>query len=285
MISALSLLAVTLVRLGLQWLPLPPTAVSRGRPHFQGHLDHPLSLEGEDEVGQLGQAFEGMRVSLKARLDELNGLLAVSQGVASTLEFESAIRPVLGAALRTGACSARVALNPAMVPDLEGESGPAGFGMGPANHLYSELDEQLMALTRQQERIVLASLNRARLIRFAADSPRPGALIALALRHENQYYGVLWVAYDEPHNFPEDEIRFLTTLAGQTALAAANSRLYMNAEIGRQRLAAILASTPDPVLVTDQQNELLLANPAAWRCSAWASNGRKASRSRTSSPG
>jgi PAS domain S-box-containing protein len=30
-------------------------------------------------------------------------------------------------------------------------------------------------------------------------------------------------------------------------------------------LAAILASTPDPVLVIDQQNRLLLSNPAAWR--------------------
>jgi signal transduction histidine kinase len=34
--------------------------------------------------------------------------------------------------------------------------------------------------------------------------------------------------------------------------------------VGRQRLAAILASTPDPVLVTDQRNRLLLSNPAAW---------------------
>jgi signal transduction histidine kinase len=34
-------------------------------------------------------------------------------------------------------------------------------------------------------------------------------------------------------------------------------------EISRQRLAAILASTSDPVLVTDQENRLILANPAA----------------------
>jgi PAS domain-containing protein len=57
----------------------------------------------------------------------------------------------------------------------------------------------------------------------------------------------------------------MATLASQAAVAAANARLFTNAEIGRQRLAAILASTPDPVLVTDQQNRLFLANPAAWR--------------------
>ncbi len=48
-------------------------------------------------------------------------------------------------------------------------------------------------------------------------------------------------------------------------MAAANSRLFLNAEIGRQRLAAVLASSPDPVLVIDQRNHLILANPAAWQ--------------------
>jgi PAS domain S-box-containing protein len=52
-------------------------------------------------------------------------------------------------------------------------------------------------------------------------------------------------------------------LAGQAALAASNAHLFMTAEIGRQRLAAILASTPDPVLVTDHRDRLLLLNPAA----------------------
>ena len=89
--------------------------------------------------------------------------------------------------------------------------------------------------------------------------------MALALHHENLYYGSLWVAYDRPHKFLEDEIRFLTTLAGQASLAAANATLYLSAEIGRQQLAAILASTPDPVLVTDRRNRLLLANPVAWQ--------------------
>jgi PAS domain S-box-containing protein len=89
--------------------------------------------------------------------------------------------------------------------------------------------------------------------------------MGVSLRHEGQFYGAMWVAYDQAHTFSEEEVRFLVTLAGQAAIAAANARLFLNAEIGRQRLSAILASTPDPVLVTDQQNRLLLANPAVWR--------------------
>jgi PAS domain S-box-containing protein len=57
----------------------------------------------------------------------------------------------------------------------------------------------------------------------------------------------------------------MITLGGQAALAAANARLFLTAEIGRQRLESILASSPDPILVTDQRDQLLLANPAAWQ--------------------
>jgi len=73
----------------------------------------------------------------------------------------------------------------------------------------------------------------------------------------------MWVAFDELHKFTDDEIRFLTTLSGQAALAIANSRLFAAAEIGRQRLEAVLNSAPEPILVFDEQMNLLLLNPAA----------------------
>ena len=39
-------------------------------------------------------------------------------------------------------------------------------------------------------------------------------------------------------------------------------RLFASSDVGRQRLQAVLDSTPDPVLVFDQKNRLLLINPA-----------------------
>jgi PAS domain S-box-containing protein len=65
-----------------------------------------------------------------------------------------------------------------------------------------------------------------------------------------------------------DEVGQLTTsFEGMRVSLAAHlaevDRLLSAAEVGRQRLSAILASTPDPVLVTDSENHLLLANPAA----------------------
>ena len=83
------------------------------------------------------------------------------------------------------------------------------------------------------------------------------------MRHENRYYGVLWAAYNKQHVFSEADIRFISTLASQAALAVANIRLFLTVEVSRRQLEAILNSTPDPVLVTDASNRLILANPAA----------------------
>jgi PAS domain S-box-containing protein len=229
-----------------------------------GQLDSPLAIDGNDEVGQLRHAFENMRSSLKARLDELNRLLQVSRGVASSLEFEESVKPVMEAALSTGASAVRVVLSPEALPEMKGGSAPVTrFGLGRGNEQLAYMDDQILPMTRQKERVALNNLGRVRLLTFPPNAPRPEALLALPLHHENMFYGALWLAYEKPHQFSEDEIRFMTTIAGQAALASANSQLFANAEIGRQRLAAILNSTPDPVLVTDYQGRLLLANPAA----------------------
>lgn len=266
MIVLLTLLATLLVRLSLSVVThsLEKLTGEAGR-LAEGRLDRPISVESADEVGQLGRAFEQMRISLKARLDELNRLLLVSQGVASSLEIGEAIQPVLESALASGS-AVRVVLTPAVLPELDGKvSAPISFGQGPSGNLYRDLDEQILALTRQQDRLVLSNLYRPRLLNLAPGAPHPESLMAVALKHENNYYGALWVAYDQPHNFSEEEVRFLATLGGQAALAAANARLFMTAEIGRRRLDSILASSPDPMLVIDQRDCLLLANPAAWQ--------------------
>ena len=88
-------------------------------------------------------------------------------------------------------------------------------------------------------------------------------MLAIALRHENRYYGVMWASFEQTRNFSDAEVRFVTTLAGQASLAVANAQLFLNVEVARRQLEAIINSTPDPVLVTDQRNRLLLANRAA----------------------
>ena len=206
-----------------------------------------------------------MQLSLIARLAELNRLLQVSQGVAASLEISDAIYPILEAAYNEEACLASVIL----VDEISAVNDPEvtdKLGIGPAYQLYSNLDNEIIALTRQRGLVALGNLTRGRALGKASNSAHPGAIIAVALRHEAHFYGALWVAYDNPKIFSKEEISFMDTLAGEAAMAAANAHLYSTAEAGRRRLEAILASTPDPVLVTDQNKHLLLSNQAARHC-------------------
>jgi len=226
-----------------------------------GKLDRPLDTDGSDELGELRRAFEQMRVSLQARLQDLNRLLTASQGVASSLTLGDALRPVLEAVIANGASSARIVLMREMLPTLV--EMPLRFADGLEQDVYMHLDQQILALTEQQERLVMATLSRTRNLVLDPNLPHPESLIAIALRHENLYYGVLWAAYNKQRVFTEADVRFISTLASQAALAVANIRLFLTVEVSRRQLEAILKSTPDPVLVTDASNRLILANPAA----------------------
>lgn len=263
MIFVLALVALVSLRLGLRVVTgsLQGLALEADR-IAQGRLDHPLQAEGVDELGQLRRAFEQMRHSLRARLDELNRLLVVSQGVASSLEMREALRPVLEAVLASGANSARVVLSPAILPETPIEL-PSRFALGPGMNLYAHLDERILPLAEKQERLVISNPSRMRDLAFEPQRPQPASLLAVALRHESRYYGVMWAAYEKPRTFTDSDVRFMTTLAGQAALAVANAHLFLSVEVGRRQLEAILNSTPDPVLVTDPRDHLLLANRAA----------------------
>ncbi len=271
-VLALALAAAVLLRLSLRSLTSSLQGLSIEAARIaRGQLDQPLEPGGMDEVGQLGRAFEQMRLSMQTRLEELNQLLLVSQGVASTLDIEGAVQPILEAVLASGASSVRVA----MLPAAQLQDGPPlQLALGPSKDQYAWLDGTILERVQKQGRLVYDNLAHFHTLDLPTTGPRPEALVAVSLYHEKRYYGALWAAYDQPHPFAEEDLRFLSTLAGQAALAAANARLFRTAEVGRQRLAAILASSPDPVLVTDQDNRLILANPAAKRAlgavSGWA---------------
>jgi len=226
-----------------------------------GKLDRPLSTHGEDEVGEMRRSFEQMRVNLQARLNELNRLLTASQGVASSLKLNEALEPILKAVTDSGASSARIILVREMIPSPVEIT--VRFANGPEKDTYMHLDQQILSLTEEQERLVMAVLTRTRGLDLDPNLANPESLIALAIRHEGRYYGVLWAGYKTQHVFNESDIRFVSTLASQAALAVANIRLFLTVEASRRQLEAILNSTPDPVLVTDASNRLILANPAA----------------------
>jgi PAS domain S-box-containing protein len=226
----------------------------------QGDLEGAIDISGEDEVAQLGDTFEKMRVRLRDRLHDLSLLFETAQKVSATLDLERGVVPILEGALveSAGSIARFVVLG-------EGDRPQRVFSVGKTSENVKNLDRGLArVLTRRVYPLVVqdlarsnqASLQEVRTLRSMA---------ALPVKSQERPVAVLWVGADRPHVFDEAKVSFLSTLASQAAVLMENARLFRTAEGGRQRLAAILASTHDAILVTDAGGRLIMTNPAAQR--------------------
>ncbi len=213
----------------------------------------------DDEIGQLNQAFYQMYQSRNKRLNELSLLLGVSHEVSANMDVKRGVAAILRGALRgTGATGARaVVLNPS-------GSYPLQYGEGPSAKKMGVWDRQLMTQLRHTDGLVLSSPAEIRkALGLAETAVLPvSSFIAIPLHSHDRFLGILWMGYPHPHTFDQTERDLLQTLAGQAAVLVENARLFATAEGGRRRLAAVLASTSDAVIVTDQTNRILLVNRA-----------------------
>jgi PAS domain S-box-containing protein len=199
----------------------------------EGQLDHQVAVTGEDEVGQLGHAFESMRLSLKDRLDDLS------------LQATEA------------RCTRLILLDQRRDPQVV-------MAQGADSGYVTALDRAMARLGRTSEPVAIENVASAKCpIEPDVIGPDIQAFITVPVRSKDHYVGVMWLGYDKVHEFGDTEIGFLSTLASQAAVAVENARLFQAAEGGRRRLAAILESTSDVVIVTDHANRVLLLNPAA----------------------
>lgn len=224
-----------------------------------GGLERPVRSHREDEIGQLTLAFSQMQRALRQRLDELSLLLSVSNEVAATINIYEGMSAVLQGVLRgTGASGARAIVRNPAAP------APLIFAEGPGADAMSELDRIILLRVRETEELAFST--SAEIEEVLAIHPSPvAALFALPLRPVGEFQGALYLAYRQPHYFDSDERNLLRTLAGQATVLVQNAHLFVAAEGGRRRLAAILASTTNGILVTDQTDRILLINPAMER--------------------
>ncbi len=252
---------VIVIPLFTRWLTRPLTQLATAADRIaEGDLTQPVRVPGDDEVARVGDAFEGMRVRLKGRLEDLSLLLQISQAVSATLELPKGMPFILEGALQaTNAQVARIVLlsaggDPQMV-----------MARGEPREGWGALDRALATAARDMESpLVVENLARARTLAEPEVLEGPiKAAVALPVRTKDQVPAVMWVGYGTVRQFDASEIDLLSTLASQTAVLVENARLFQAAEGGRRRLAAILTSTTDAVLVTDRDDRILLVNPAA----------------------
>ncbi|GAB4503262.1 MAG: hypothetical protein Fur0043_02540 [Anaerolineales bacterium] len=75
--------------------------------------------------------------------------------------------------------------------------------------------------------------------------------------------GLLVLTHEKAHYFKTDHQMLLQAIASQAAIAAENARLYASVSYEQRRLAAVLQSAADAILMFDSDGCLALVNPAA----------------------
>jgi PAS domain S-box-containing protein len=226
----------------------------------EGNLTEPVQVAGINEVSRVGEALEGMRARLKERLDDLSVLLDVSQAASLTLGLSEGLPAILETVLRaSGARAVRIVfLSPDRTP--RGAIGP-----GASHDGLTGLDRALALRARHMDSpLVIEDVELAG-IPVDLDVPEGPirAAVVLPVRAAGEICAVMWVGYGEVRELAPSELALLSNLASHTAVLVENTRLFQSAEEGRQRLAAILASTIDAVVVTDRNGRVVLVNPAA----------------------
>ena len=227
----------------------------------RGNLEGEVISAGEDEIGGLAQSFEQMRVALRARLNEKELLLAVSQDISSTFNLEEVFPRILQGVRKLTDADLVCAT---LVPDRESAGSPKVFSQGEDPGGWESLNTQILELCRSRGRFTLENPSRARAVLDLQAVIVPIATItALALRNEDDFIGVLWLGSRESRVWSEEEKNLLSILAGQLGIAVANARLFRKAEEERLRLSAVLEETPEAVILVDEEDRVVLANRAA----------------------
>jgi PAS domain S-box-containing protein len=262
MITVLGAIVITIVYVVSKRLTRPLEVMAGAAESIaRGNLNQTAPKPGEDEIGVLAGSFERMRASLQDRLNEMDLLLAISQRIASSLNFNDFLPPILeGMRDLTDADIVRLIITPDQSHDPDLMVYQAG--QDPGN--WASLDTQILSLSKQRGQFILENPSRAQAV-LNVNGLREtiDALMALPIQNEDQFVGVIWFGHRQSHVFSGNEINIGSIIAGQLGVAISNAHLYQQAEAEHSRMKAVLQTTPDAVIVTDQDGLISLANPAA----------------------
>jgi signal transduction histidine kinase len=216
-------------------------------------LEALMSMRGDDEVASLARSIGAMMHALderlatnaqlyaaaQARVHELSGLAEIARLLTAGLSLQETLDALGQHVCRlTGSSAVGILLT----PDGAGPAQLGGYGLPPG---YREATDAVLALPREavQGIATLEALRRGVLswnriaetppartdLRQVAESGGWGAVTAVPLRLQGRISGVLscYTVSDQP--LPEPELRLLTTIADQVAVAVENARLEAQA--------------------------------------------------------
>ncbi|TKJ29503.1 MAG: hypothetical protein CEE40_08365 [Chloroflexi bacterium B3_Chlor] len=201
----------------------------------------------ESFANQAAIAIENARAyaSMERRVTELTALREISLQLTQSLELSTVLDTIANSAVKlVKASDAHIFLH-------DQEKGEFTFGTGvwasgQGGPVFTQVREEGLTATvaRHGEPVVINEAGGHPL--YSDEVSREWGVQAIAgfpLNRANRVVGVFNVAFLEPHTFGEDELRLLTLLADQAAIAIENAQLYEEQERTSQQLMALHETT------------------------------------------
>jgi PAS domain S-box-containing protein/putative nucleotidyltransferase with HDIG domain len=205
-------------------------------------IDRPVSQPFDDRdvnlatlfANQAAIAIQNARTvaATERRVTELTALREISLQLTQSLDLETVLNTIVSSSVTlVGASDAHIFLC-----DQDADHFTFGSGVwapGLERVLFKEVrDNGLTANVAKRGEPVI--INKAKSSPLFADmvgqDTMMEAIAGFPLKRADKVVGVFNVAFLEPHTFDQDELRVLTLLADQAAIAVENARLYEETE-------------------------------------------------------
>jgi two-component system phosphate regulon sensor histidine kinase PhoR len=198
---------------------------------------------------------------LQRQLQELNAIYTIGRSVTSLLDLDQVLNRVVEAAVYLAKAEEGMLL---LLDEKNGDlylRAAKDVDEKVARNLRVRVDDSIAGRTIETGRPVHVTGEDAKV----ATGYLVQSLLYLPLRVPDRgVTGILGVTNREAgHSFSERDIYLLSALADYAAIAIENARLFEAAELERAKMEAVLRETQEIVIVTDEDDIILLCNGAA----------------------
>ncbi len=218
------------------------------------------------DVDSLLQRNQQLSQEIRRRVDQLSALNTVAAAVSQSLDLQVTLQTALKAILKViPVDSAGISL----VDEAAGElvlraqhgwrhdfvTQPMRIPLGKGMSGYVVANDEVLVTGD------LSGDPRLAVPEFADEGVQAMALVPMHAR--GRVVGILSVMNHQPYQFSDDEISVLRVIADQVGVALDNARLYESVKEQSSRLEAILNSTGDAIIATDNHGKINLVNATA----------------------
>lgn len=201
----------------------------------RGNLDVRISPDSNDEIGELAQKFDIMRVNLrdyqnhlKKKILELQTLYQVGTIVSRELDFRSLLKTILDTVVDVMAAdkgsillfdqktqTLRIAMAKGLKREVIQKTALAS-GESVAGHVFQT----------QQPMLVMDTSKSQEFQQIKKSTVSPGTMLSVPLISNERTLGVLNISKSMPYSFTDQDLKLFQAIANLCATAIDNARLY-----------------------------------------------------------